>query len=154
MRIIGTQYSLVNRSLELYTAGCKAPHCEGCFSQNTWEFEQGDVWDRTLFSKIQNKIDSFISIINNIMIFGGEPLDNPEEEVISFLEDLLTLKLPIWLFTKRDFNDVPSSIKSRCSFIKCGKYDSHLISDSHIMFGIKLASTNQIIYKIGDGRYK
>ena len=35
MKILSTQYSLKYKALEIYTAGCKGPHCEGCHNPDT-----------------------------------------------------------------------------------------------------------------------
>ena len=57
-----------------FTQGC--PHrCHGCHNPETWDFNVGDEFDDKLKEQISDKIMSFNAIIENIMIFGGEPLD-------------------------------------------------------------------------------
>jgi len=76
MRIAGTQFTLKTKSFEIYVSGCAGnPHCKGCHNPETWDFNIGDEFDDKLKEQISNKITSFNNIIENIMIFGGEPLD-------------------------------------------------------------------------------
>lgn len=147
LRIIATQYSLQTKSLEIYVAGCKgAPHCKGCHNPETWDFNQGEEYSSSIFLKIRDKVRSFPNLVENIMIFGGEPLDSDLGEL---LFELSILKLPIWIFTHYNINEVPEYVKSYCEYIKCGRYIDKLKSDDNIQYNIKLATTNQHIYKKG-----
>lgn len=148
MKILTTQYTLSMKSLDVYTAGCKAPHCVGCFNPETWDFDQGDEWGQKVFDSIKNKVKDFSALIERIMIFGGEPLDNPLEEVISFLTALNTLGLPIWLFTRRTIEEVPEEVKELCSYIKCGRYEQDKKVEGYIQYDIELSTSNQKIYKM------
>jgi anaerobic ribonucleoside-triphosphate reductase activating protein len=148
MRIISTQYTLSQKSLDIYTAGCNAPHCKGCHNPETWNFNQGVEWSDDILYKIKIKTRNFCDIINNIMIFGGEPLDNPVNELVRFLDDLNTLNLDIWIFTRREFEEIPDWVKERCSYIKCGRYIEEKRVDNYFQYGIKLATSNQKIYKL------
>lgn len=142
MNIASTQYSVNTQSFDIYVSGCNPPHCKDCHNPLLFDFNVG-----TDYFKIQQsmfkKIKEFDSLIKNIFIYGGEPLD--QDRIYSMLVDLCYFKLPIWLFTKYELNLIPSHIKEICSYIKTGRYDNTLLSDDHYSFGIKLASTNQII---------
>lgn len=153
MKVLATQYTLSTRSLDIYTAGCKAPHCVGCFNPETWDFNQGEDWDQTQFGLIKKKVEDFPTLIENLMIFGGEPLDNSLDEVISFLTTLNTLALPIWLFTKMTIEEVPEEVKELCSYIKCGRYEQDKKVEGYIQHSIELATSNQKIYKM-EKRYE
>lgn len=150
MRILATQYSLSTKSFEIYTAGCNGnPHCEGCHNPESWDFNLGEFYDSILSGRIKEKIETFSQLIDNIMIFGGEPLDNPNYEVIELLEDLKVLEKLIWLFTGYEFKDVPKDILVHCNYIKCGRYERDKRENDKEQYGIKLASSNQKIYKKG-----
>jgi hypothetical protein len=82
------------------------------------------------------------------MIFGGEPLDNDHDELLQLLFDLRGLNKKIWLFTRYEFDELPKFILDLCDYVKCGRYLEDLKTDNNIMFGIKLASSNQKIYKL------
>jgi anaerobic ribonucleoside-triphosphate reductase activating protein len=153
MNIIGTSYTLQHKSFDLYISGCSGnPHCEGCHNPESWNFDQGKKYNQNYFTKIKSKILDFNDLIENIMIFGGEPLDNNHNELIELLEDLTSLNKSVWLFTRYDFEEIPMDIKSLCDYIKCGKYNKEMITENNVQFGIKLATANQKIYKIGGNK--
>lgn len=84
------------------------------------------------------------------MILGGEPLDQPYIALKYLIEFLKTTKKTLWLFTRYNIEDVlQNSIFRNFDYIKCGAYDKNLITDDNIQYGIKLATSNQKIYKKG-----
>ena len=90
MNILGTSYTLQYNSLDIYLAGCSgSPHCVGCHNPESWDFDKGTPYDLDYFTTIKEKVETFDSLINNIMIFGGEPLD---QKLLDFLDFLLSLK--------------------------------------------------------------
>ena len=67
MRILSTQYTLANKSLEIYISGCMAsPHCEGCHNPESWDFDLGEVYDINYFYKIKRKIEEFPSLVKKV----------------------------------------------------------------------------------------
>jgi anaerobic ribonucleoside-triphosphate reductase activating protein len=149
MNIVSTQYNINNQSLEIYIAGCNAnPKCKNCHNPELWNYDIGTPYI-DWFNVIQNKINEFPTIINKIMIFGGEPLDQDINELKILLQFLQTLDKEIWLFTRYEFDEIQESIIKLCHYIKCGKYIPELKTDTNIQYGIKLATSNQQIYKIG-----
>jgi anaerobic ribonucleoside-triphosphate reductase activating protein len=149
MNILATQYTLTTKSLEIYISGCSGnPHCKNCHNPETWDFNQGDIYNKKYFNNIKDKVIKFDSLINNIMILGGEPLDNNHDELILFLNDLKLFNKKIWLFTRFSILEVPYEITELCDYMKCGKYKEDLTVDNNIQFEIKLATSNQVIYKI------
>lgn len=151
MNILSTQYTLSNKALEIYVAGCNGqPHCTNCHNPMSWDFNLGEEYHIGYFNNnIRNKINQFDDLIDNIMIFGGEPLDQPYDYLTDMLYDLKSLNKSIWLFTRYDIEDVDIVIKNYCDYIKCGRYIESLRTDDNIQYGIKLATSNQKIYKKG-----
>lgn len=151
MNILATQYTLATKSFEIYISGCAGnPHCKGCHNPDSWDFNLGEKYNKDYFiNHIKSKIDEFDLLIKNIMIFGGEPLDNNHDEVFELLSDLKSLNKHIWLFTRYDLNNVPDKIKNVCDYIKCGRYIPELSTENNTQYGIKLATSNQNIYKKG-----
>ncbi len=143
-----TQYSINTKSYEIYLSGCKGS-CKGCHNTELKDFNIGeDLTEKRLFNLISD-ILLFDTLIDNIFILGGEPLD----QNISELEYLLsTLKKEtnkkIWLFTRYELNEIPQNIIQFCDYIKTGHYDETQKGEN-IQFGISLPTTNQKIYKIG-----
>ena len=87
-------------------------------------------------------------MIDWIWVYGGEPLDNNLSELIDFLKKIRSTKIPLMLFTRKELEDVPSDILEQCDYIKCGAYLKNLRTDSNIQYGVKLATSNQKIYKL------
>ena len=146
MNIVSTQFLLSKNALEIYIAGCKKPHCKGCSNPELWKFNQGKPY-KDAIHKISKKIKEN-DIIQNVFLVGGEPLDQDINELEDFINMLLECGIKIWLFTKYSIDKVPVGIKSLCSYIKCGKYDKSKLSKDYVQYGVKIASTNQRIYKI------
>ena len=147
MNIIIT-YTLQYRSLDIYVSGCNPPHCIGCHNLELWDFNIGKPYN---FNLIKEYIEDFNMLIDKIMIFGGEPLDQNYDELITMLKDLQQFNKEIWLFTKYNIDEVPFEILKLCDYIKCGRYIKELVCDDNQQYGINLATSNQIIYKIEKG---
>jgi anaerobic ribonucleoside-triphosphate reductase activating protein len=154
MKILSTQYTLEIKSLEIYVAGCSGnPHCLDCHNPESWNFNLGEDYDFEYLLKLENKVENFNNMIDNIMIMGGEPLDQNREEIYELFFDMATSPIlnikKIWLFTRYELIDIPKKIKDLCDYIKCGKYIKELSCKDNIQHGIKLATSNQKIYKRG-----
>lgn len=151
MNILATQYTLQTKSLDIYLAGCNGqPKCQGCHNPESWDFNQGEIYNQEYYeNKLRDKIKTFSSVINNIMIFGGEPLDQKHSELLTLLYDLNETNLPIWLFTRYELDEIPEEIIGVCNYIKCGRFLPELKTDDNIQYGIKLPTSNQYIYKKG-----
>lgn len=153
MNILSTQYTLATKSFEIYVAGCGGnPHCTNCHNPESWDFNKGEEYTCLYAKKICSKIKEFNSLIDNIMIFGGEPLDQDINNLIYMLLGLTYHKKKIWLFTRYSLEEVKNKLKENiilCDYIKCGKYVPEMIVDNNIQYGIKLATSNQYIYKRG-----
>lgn len=151
MNILATQYTLATRSLEIYVAGCSGnPHCTGCHNPESWDFSLGERFTKEYWgSKIAPKVLEFGDLIDNIMIFGGEPLDQNIDSLWLLLYLASTSNKKVWVFTRYELKDIPSDILRWCDYIKCGKYIPSLITNDNVQYGIKLATSNQKIYKRG-----
>lgn len=146
MNIVTTQFTLSTSSLEIYISGCSLPHCEGCSNPELWEFGSDNNYLEK-FEEIKKKTEEFDNLINNIILVGGCPLDQNLKELMGFLKKLNTLNKKIFLFTRYDLGEVPYRIRRLCDYIKCGKYIPSLTVDDNVIYKIKLATSNQKIYK-------
>lgn len=150
MNILATSYTLKYKSLDIYVAGCSGiPHCTNCQNPESWNFAFGEKYDFNYYTKLQSKINDFNYMIENIMVFGGEPLDQNHDELLHFLFDLKSFNKGIWLFTRYDINEIPNEIKHICNYIKTGRYIPNLKVEKNLQYGINLATSNQKIYKKG-----
>jgi len=146
MNISATQYTLSMESLDIYFSGCNPPHCKECHNSELWEFVDDNNYLEK-FKEIKKKVKDFDILIKNIMLFGGEPMDQNHKELLDFLKKLNTLNKEIFLFTRYDLGKVPYCIRRLCDYVKCGKYIPSLTVDNNIQYGIQLATSNQKIYK-------
>lgn len=148
--ISATQFTASTKSLDIFVSGCKPPHCPGCHNFELFEFGQGRILDDKYKEEIIDKINEFGLLIKNIFFYGGEPLDQPLDLLIDLINSIKKkCNNIIYLFTKYDLKEVPDIIKEKCDYIKCGRYLKELEDEEYEMYGISLATTNQIIYKKG-----
>jgi len=140
---------LKNKSLDIYVAGCNGnPKCKDCHNPESWDFNQGAEYNNKYLSYLKNRIKDFNILIDNIMIMGGEPLDQNHNELIKMLLDLKQFNKNIWLFTRYEIEKISNDIVEYCNYIKTGRYIPELKTNDNIQFNIRLASSNQRIYKI------
>ena len=148
MNIASTQYTLENKAFEIYLSGCSGnPRCNGCHNPELWDFSIGENYIHIL-KDILKKVKEFDSMIDNIWVLGGEPLDNNLNNLSDLLLALKTTNKKIWLFTRHEINEVPLNIKHLCDYIKTGRFDIDALAENNVYYGVKLASKNQKIHKI------
>lgn len=149
MRILSTQYSVDTSSFDIYLAGCNAaPKCEGCCNPESWAFNQGKKYDKNYFASIKNKVETFDTLIDKIMILGGEPLDQDLGELSMFIQDLCSLNKEIWLFTHYSYSQVPLYFIDGVDYLKTGRHIPKYRTENNIQYGVKLSSSNQNIFKL------
>ena len=122
-------------------SGCPH-HCEGCHSQYLWEYE-GD----NLLNNMENIIKQYNNYITCVCFMGGD-------------QNMYELRLALKYCKRMGYktcvysglNDVRyfKSLFYLLDWIKIGKYDKSKKCDNHIEYGVKLATTNQHLYKIKD----
>lgn len=154
MNINAIQYSLPTLSLEIYVAGCNAPHCVGCHNPILHDFDNGapyQEWEKTLRRYAVDYMGD-IPLVRNIWVLGGEPLDQPCDDLVSLLTLVRSIfkGTKVWLFTRYDLADIPAVIVRQCDFVKTGRFTKGLdeveVSGNGIRF--YLASSNQRLHKI------
>lgn len=147
------EYSPATNSLDIFMCGCNPPHCKGCYNAELWDFNAGGLPIDVAQDQIIGLNSRFDSLIDRILILGGEPLDvyqkNPDK-FQSFIDHIRVLTgKPVYLFTRYPLSEVPQELKPYFEYIKCGRYVEELTTDDNIQEGIKLATSNQKIYKQG-----
>lgn len=150
-------------ALEIYLSGCKEPHCKGCHSPHTWDFNAGqDMNDPLVMKAIVDDISEKYQKeqLDNICILGGEPLDNPVDDLIAFLTVLQHLfpKCQYFLYTHYDEKEIwahHTDILPYLNYIKVGAYDESqkpITPEPDPLTGVKLATKNQ--YFIRGNRFE
>lgn len=149
MNIASTQYSVSNNSFEIYLAGCDGLCGDDCHNKELWDFTIGNDYC-SVIPDIIVKLNDYNDVIDSIWILGGEPLLNKEEDLIYLVTSIKTVsKKPVYLFTRKELADISDNIKSIFDFIKCGCYNKSYKEDNYVSNGVKLATSNQVVYKKG-----
>lgn len=144
------EYSPSTRSLDVFMVGCNG-NCKGCCNPEIKDWSVKGMSIYKTIDKVESLNNDFNKLVDKIIIVGGDPVDaydkNPED-LLFMLHNIKnkTLK-PIYLFTRHKLDDVSQNIKNIVDYIKVGEYLPELTTDNNIQFGIKLATSNQKIYK-------
>lgn len=125
-------------TLAFNISGCSY-HCEGCHSQYLWEYEG----DNLLPINMINIINKYKDYITCVCFMGG---DQNIEELTEALKTCKNLGYKTCLYSGA--SEVSIKILKYLDWLKLGKYDKKLESNNHIEHGVKLATTNQHMYKI------
>lgn len=139
-----SQYNFKTESMELYLTGCFGI-CKGCHNPELANFKNGLLLDRERLESIIDKCNN--NLVKNVMLMGGDPLDQDYEELNVLLEILKKrVGKPIWVWTRFELEEVPKFVKDKCDFIKCGRYIEVLKTDKNVCLGIPLSTSNQKIH--------
>ena len=152
LKIAYIEYSINTRSLDIFTIGCNGC-CKGCFNQEIKNWNSNGMSLEEAIFKIRDLYKQFERLIDKFIIVGGDPVDGEYMTggVSVLLDDLKLLSnKPIFLFTRHSLENVPKNILKKADYIKCGEYIPDLTIDNNIQYGIKLATSNQYIYKRGE----
>ena len=153
--LAAVRYTLRDRSLDIYVSGCKGEngvHCKNCHNPQIWDPDFGRPWE-TYKESIKETLEKSGTMVQSIRIYGGEPLEKPEGELLEFLDFLKGFKMPLWLFTRFSLENVSKAILERLEYIKCGPYDETQKGEV-TYFGVTLPTLNQKIYCIKDLKEK
>lgn len=148
MNLLGVEYSLSRRAIEVFLAGCNAPHCKGCHLPESWDFNGGEPITASVIERLQEMAYTAGDLVDKFMIMGGEPTHQQLDELLPFLQSLEDTGKEIWLFTRNVLQDVPEEVLPYLSKIKCGPYVDTLKCSGYISHGVELASSNQMIYDL------
>ena len=126
-------------SLIINISGC--PHkCEGCHSEYLWEYDGKFVSD-----DIYKIIKQYDGLISCVCFMGG---DQNIKELNNYLRYIKSIGLKTCIYSGEGF-DYFKDYLDNIDWLKCGKYIDELRCDNNIQYGIKLATSNQKIYKKG-----
>ncbi|HHX67014.1 MAG TPA: 4Fe-4S cluster-binding domain-containing protein [Gallicola sp.] len=136
-------------AFEIYVVGCEG-YCKGCHSPHLWDKNQGVLMDEEFYNSLISYMKEKEWQFDNIVLLGGEPLDNPKKKILEFVEKMKIFNKPLWLYTHFELNEIDEDIKQSFDYIKTGKYNENLRNDNYISRGVGLISTNQKINKRGE----
>lgn len=132
----------------IFFQGCTY-HCDGCFNTSTWDFKGGKEFTKELQDKFINACKK--PYIKGISLLGGEPLQQPHDEIKAFLKRLKTLNKTIYVWTGSTFEELINSPYKDClqyiDILIDGKFDKDLQDFKLHLMG----SSNQRILKLENG---
>lgn len=122
-------------SLAIFFSGCSIK-CEGCHNKDLWDVKSGTLMNS---DQVLEKIKAN-SLVDYVAFMGGEPTD--QMKFLIHLCDRIKneLKLPIAMYTGREFEILPKELTSNLDLVICGPYKKEL----HV--GGWPASSNQRIF--------
>ena len=142
IRIAGTEFSIKNKSFEIYVQGCHRG-CAGCHNPELQPFEGGMSVDIHDFIREQEgRTSLFPDLVKNIYISGGDLLcqtrsiaEEFSREVCAYWSDKFK-----WLFTGCDPDKIPDWVWDYYDIVKAGSYMAGLRQE-----GVFPASSNQVL---------
>lgn len=122
-------------------------HCEGCFHQDRFDLPIVEEDSQDIIDKI--KEDPF----SRGIIFGGFEWTEQYDELLCLISESISAGLEVIVYTHYTVDQIstsyPELLNHKGIYIKCGEYDIHKVSATYSSYGVPLASTNQVIYKVG-----
>ena len=146
------EYSLTTRSIDIFSIGCDG-HCEDrCNSEiKNWNVHGLDTLQ--VVAKVVFLTTRYSRLVDRIILVGGDPVDaynHYPSEYLSLISQIKTLRKPIYLFTRHELNDIDPILLAQVDYVKTGPYIPSLSCEDNVQYDIKLATTNQKIYKVSD----
>lgn len=130
-------------SLVFNISGCPYK-CKGCHSTFLWEYS--GVY---LLDDIENIIDKYADYISCVCFMGGDQNKEDLIEALKICKEKYNLKT--CLYTGNDNIEYLKDVLNYLDWVKVGRYDNTLLSENHKEFGVRLASTNQHLFKVMRG---
>lgn len=90
----------------LYTQGCPF-HCKGCWNQDTWDFDDGKLLDKSAKKAILDSVSK--EFVSGLSILGGEPLVKNNLDELKELVSSIKSKYPektVWVWSGFLFEDL------------------------------------------------
>lgn len=123
-------------------------HCKGCFHQDRFNLPILVEDSRDIIEKILEN-----PFTNGVVLGGFEWLEQ-YEEALAIIEEAISSDLEVILYTHYTKEDICTHysrlLNYKGIYIKCGEYDNTRLSATYTSYGVPLASTNQIIYRVGE----
>lgn len=109
--------------VSFFVSGCRH-HCKGCFNEETWDFEHGELFTKEVETQIIEALKP--DYIAGITLLGGDPAE-PENQM-ALLPLLLRIReeLPqktVWMYTGYVLEDFKPGNRAYCEatevFLRC-----------------------------------
>lgn len=143
-------------SLTIFFSKC-THRCEGCHNPSTWSQNfNSKLFTKEVEESVLSHFKSNEQFYDNLCLSGGDPM-HPDNitDITSFVDKFKALfpNKEVWLYTGFDidnifYDTVKLKLFNKCDYVKCGRYIKDLKCKDNIQYNIKLATSNQNIYKI------
>ena len=101
----------------LFVSGC-THHCKGCFNQEAWDFNYGNVFNEETQNQILKSLEP--NWINGLTLLGGEPMEPANQKgLLEFVKKVKTLypNKTIWCFSGYLFDkELLNESRARCQW--------------------------------------
>ena len=107
----------------LFVSGCRH-HCKGCFNQDTWNFNYGQLFTEETADLIIKSLKP--DHINGLTILGGEPMEPENQPEILKLLRRVREEVPektIWIYSGYTFDELSDIHNKRCYVESTEKMD-------------------------------
>jgi hypothetical protein len=149
VNIVHIDFSPNTRSLDIFVSGCKPPYCDDCCNIEIADFKCGTYWMNHI-DKIITYLKEYDNLIDNIFLLGGSFNHQNSHQLKMFFSMLKEYNnKEVWLFAREELPKIKSIFLKNCNYIKCGEYIPELTTDNNIQFSLKLATSNQKVFKKG-----
>lgn len=140
--------------VSIFVSGCNR-HCEGCFNQETWDFNNGEEFTEKTLSKLISLVQR--SYVDCFSVLGGEPFEerNKEQvlEIVQTMRGLKKSKLDIYIWSGNTYenlikDEVCKEILDNCDYLIDGAFD---MSKKDMSLKLR-GSSNQRVIDLRDSR--
>lgn len=100
--------------VSLFVSGCRN-HCKNCFSQQTWEFDYGELFTEQTQQELLEELAP--DHITGLTILGGEPFEPENQKDILPLIKAVREALPsktIWMYTGFTYEELNGNTRGNC----------------------------------------
>lgn len=102
----------------LFVSGC-THHCKNCFNKETWDFNYGKVFDKSVEDKIIASLKS--DFINGLTLLGGEPMEPANQKgLLEFVKRVKAIypNKTIWCYSGYTWEQLTTPSRAYCPFTK------------------------------------
>ena len=127
--------------VSVFLQGCPH-HCPGCFSEDTWSPEGGELLTKSIKNDIYKAVQK--DEIDGVTILGGEPLAPYNLEATKEIAREVSVKLgkTVWIYTGYVLEDLDDNQRTVLSYVDVlidGRFDKDKKTETGSIYG----SSNQ-----------
>lgn len=97
----------------LFVSGC-SHHCEGCFNEETWNFDYGEPFTEKVEDEIIESLKP--TYIAGLTVLGGEPMEVRNQPAVWHLIERVRNEVPnksIWVYSGYTYEELKDSNNAR-----------------------------------------